>query len=101
MSDKYIEVDGQPVPCEDVLRWARWFEGADRRVAETQVADSRVSTVFLGLDHSFGGPTPLVYETMVFGGKHDGWEERWATREGAAAGHDAIVKRLREGKDLA
>jgi hypothetical protein len=36
------------------------------RVAETDVGPYWVSTVWLGLDHSFGGYPPLIFETMVF-----------------------------------
>lgn len=47
----------EPVPADDLLAWATWFEGSvgERRVAETTVGDARVSTVFLGLDHDHLG----------------------------------------------
>lgn len=57
------------VPVEDPMAWARWFErGVDqRRVASEDIGDYFVSTVFLGLDHSFGrGELPILFETMVF-----------------------------------
>ena len=83
MIDKYILTeDHQVVPEPDLFVWARWFESADRHVAETLVGPYRVSTVFLGLDHDFGGVRglrlealgleiqtsrpPLIFETMVF-----------------------------------
>ena len=39
-----------------------------KRVAQTQIGPYWVSTVWLGLDHSYlrTGP-PLIFETMVFG----------------------------------
>ena len=46
-----------------------------------------VSTVFLGLDHAFDGGTPLLFETMIFGGEHDEYQERYATWDEAEAGH--------------
>jgi hypothetical protein len=56
-----------------------------------------VSTVYLGVDHSFGNGPPLLYETMVFGcGKHDKYQRRYSTQEEALAGHwetVAMVKR--------
>jgi hypothetical protein len=42
-----------------------WYEKADRHVAESFVDGVRISTVFLGLDHSFSGGQPHLFETMV------------------------------------
>jgi hypothetical protein len=91
---KYIlDAEGQPVPCADLLEWARWFEvGANRIVRQQNVGHWLVSTVFLGLDHNFaGGGPPLLFETMVFdlaGEKgRDHWMQRYSTRDEALAGH--------------
>ena len=50
-----------------LIRWAKWFETADRHVADETICGKRVSTVFLGIDHGFDpdGP-PILFETMVF-----------------------------------
>lgn len=66
MFGHYILVGQTPVPCDDLMEWAAWFEEADRRVFETCAGDYRVSTVFLGLDHSFGHGPPILFETMIF-----------------------------------
>jgi len=93
MSDKYILEGKEPKPVEDVLEWGRWFETADRRVALTKLPNKvEVSTVFLGLDHSFGGDKPILFETMIFGGKHDQYQERYATWEEAEQGHKQAVE---------
>ncbi|MES2360001.1 MAG: hypothetical protein V4529_16800 [Gemmatimonadota bacterium] len=95
MSDKYVlDAVGEPMRCADLMEWARWFETADsaRRIAETNVGDVRVSTVFLGLDHSWGSGPPLLFETMIFGGAHDEEQWRYSTRAEAVAGHAAAVK---------
>jgi len=88
-----LDADGRPLGIEDVLVWARWFEDHDRRVAMDMVGDVRVSTVFLGIDHNWllGGP-PVLWETMIFGGPHDGEMWRYASREAAEAGHAATVE---------
>lgn len=98
MSDRYIlDATGQPVPEPDLMKWALWMETHERHVAETTIGASRVSTVFLGLDHSFSclGPEmeriPILFETMVFGGPLDEYQERYATRAEAEAGHAAAV----------
>jgi hypothetical protein len=92
----YIERGGEPVAIADVMAWAMWMEDKDaRRVALTQRGDVRVSTVFLGIDHAWGeGMPPLLYETMVFNGPHDGTQRRYSTREEALVGHRAMVEKV-------
>jgi len=90
---KYIlGPDGRtPEPCEDVRAWGRWFENSDRSVADDHVGDVRVSTVFLGLDHGWGGNMEVrrveLFETMVFGGGIADATWRYATWEEAEVGH--------------
>jgi hypothetical protein len=100
MNGRYILHGQTPVPCEDLLKWADWLETANRHVRDETVCDHRVSTVFLGLDHSFAEGPPILFETMVFC-KHepacdlDNEEERFATWADAEAGHAAMVSRVR------
>src|SRR5262245_16705627 len=66
---KTAMLDGHTVvPCRNTLEWARWFETANRHVGDTIIKSGvRVSTVFLGLDHSHApGARPLWFETMTF-----------------------------------
>ena len=91
MSDKYILDGHTAVPCDDVIAWGRQFEMANRQVAKDIVGDVVVSTVFLGLDHSFGEGPPLLFETMIFGGPFDQEQERYTTWEQAEAGHKAML----------
>ena len=66
----------QPVPCEDLRTWAIYMDRANRHVADETIGGVRVSTVFLGLDYNFSGQGwPLLFETMIFGGKRDG--DQW------------------------
>lgn len=64
-------------------------------VEQTQDGDVLVSTVWLGLDHSFPLPghprIPIIFETMIFGGSEDGFQERYATEEQARKGHRNAV----------
>ncbi len=89
----YILEGHTPVVVTDIRTWARWFETADRGVARTEKNGVTVSTVFLGLDHSFGSGPPLLFETMVFGGKLDQEQERYSTWDEAEAGHKSMVRR--------
>ena len=87
MLGKFILYGHKPVPCEDVLVWAQSFENSDRTVAKTTQNDILVSTVFLGIDHNFGDGPPLLFETMIFGGEHDRYCNRYSTWEEAEGGH--------------
>jgi hypothetical protein len=95
-TDKYI-LDGHKAVVEkDLMKWAAWFENANRAVGRTEISkDVSVSTVFLGLDHQFGEGPPLIFETMVFGGPLDQQEERYSTWEEAEAGHKHWVEKAK------
>jgi len=96
MSLKYKLEGKTPVRCEDLEEWARWFQAADRHVAETMVGSVRISTVFLGIDHNFRheGP-PILFETLVFGAELPDLDEsmwRYSTWAEAERMHAEIVE---------
>lgn len=95
--------DGQPIP--ELMVWARKLADYDyKRVAEDTLEDGRwVSTVWLGLDHSFGSGPPLIFETMVFNSKggDENYCERYSTEAEAVAGHQRVVDALKAGRDEA
>ena len=100
MSDKYILNRKIPVKEPDLMKWGKWFETAERRVAKTEINGITISTIFLGLDHNyFGNEVPILFETMVFGGELDQEEERYSTWEEAVKGHDEMVKRVSNTKN--
>jgi len=94
---RYFGRDGQPVSDDEATRL--FGDGDARRVARTKVGDAEVSTVLLVIDHSLGEGPPLIFETMVFGGPHDNWCDRYSTEAQAQAGHDQVVAALREGRE--
>lgn len=96
MSDKYILIGKEPILEKDLLKWARKFETVDRRVARDKIGKVSVSTVFLGLDHNFDGGKPLLFETMIFGGKHDQYTDRYSTWEEAEKGHKKAVELVKK-----
>lgn len=92
MSRNYILVDQKPVEEPDFMKWAKWFETADRHVKKTELPDGvKISTVFLGMDHGFMSDVPILFETMVFGGEHDQYQERYSTWDEAEAGHQRAI----------
>ncbi len=90
MDDKYILKDRQAVPAS-LEEWAKWFQTADRTVAKAEVGEAQVSTVFLGLNHNWGDGPPLLFETMIFGGEHDKYQDRCSTWEEAEQMHAKAV----------
>jgi hypothetical protein len=94
---QYILEDHEPVEVHDLKVWGRWMQSANRRVGDDLIGEVRVSTVFLGVDHNFcdGGP-PLLFETMIFGGPHDQYQERCSTWQQAEAMHQRAIAMLRK-----
>lgn len=105
-----LDDDNQAVVVEDVITWGRWI-GANRKrktVGYDVVRHDQsyvVSTVFLGLDHSWGAGPPLLFETMVFTALSDGEikdyhelaMERYTTWAEAEAGHKLMMDKVRKG----
>lgn len=104
---RYYDRKGEQIT---VRVWLDLLREPDYRVlARTRIGDDEeVSTVWLGLDYSFGlDDTPLIFETMVFAcGSSDALVgdyqmalhdvcERYATKKEALAGHRRIVELLR------
>ena len=91
--DMYILKGKEAIPCSDPIEWGEWFATADRKVARETIGDSDISTVFLGYDYNFGEGSPLLFETMVFGGKLSDETNVYFTWDEAVFGHKAMVKR--------
>jgi hypothetical protein len=91
----YYDKQGNAI---DVVQWGRYFENLDYRVVARDILDDGkvVSTVWLGIDHSFGDTdTPVLFETMVFPSETE-WSEiymnRYNTEEEALAGHAEAIE---------
>jgi hypothetical protein len=82
------------VPCQRD-EWFKYYEnGPDaRRVAMWAGKGVTVSTVFLAMNHGFGGD-PLWFETLVFGGAMDDEMRRYATWNEAVQGHNEVVEEV-------
>ena len=77
------------------------FASAKRFHIKTTINSISISTVFLGIDHSFGyGNTPILFETMIFGGEHDEYQERYTTLAKAKKGHQRAVLKVKKLKDI-
>ena len=91
-----LDEDKKPVPCSSL---DLEFDDSHRRVAMDELNNgSRVSTVFLALDHGFGS-APLFFETMVFAKDsfHDRYCRRYETWEQAEVGHKEVLAAFKDG----
>lgn len=94
-TNKY-DKDGRAISIED---WAQLMEDRDyTRVAWTEIGKYVFSTVWLGLDHSFGDGPPLIFESMAFKRKEDGkinssgiYQARYSTLKEAKAWHYLMI----------
>ena len=100
----YILLDDHNVrPCH-FMEWAEQFEKMSkensRHVGHDLLGDYRVSTVWMGLDHSFcGKPPPLLFETMIFDGESlcELYMDRYTTWDEAVEGHKKAIQWVNEG----
>jgi hypothetical protein len=91
-----LDSAGNPVPST-MIGVSDLFDNIDRRtVKKTKIGRVEVSTVFLCLDHNFtGSGDPVLWETMIFGGKHDGYCDRYSSLAEAKAGHETACSIVR------
>lgn len=94
MSWYILDENDNPVPENDHSVIAREFKSERRIIKRENISDDvRVSTVFLMLDHNYvPGGLPLLFETMIFGGDHDMYQDRYTTKAEALIGHEKAVK---------
>ncbi len=86
-----LNSDGQPIEIDDIDLWGESFQNS-RHIARTNINGVDVSTVFLPIDHDHSGTgPPILWETMIFGGSVDEYQERYTSRADAIIGHiDAL-----------
>jgi hypothetical protein len=90
---KYAKLDGRSVKEVKTMDELAEVYGRNnnRHIGDDEKDGVRVSTVFLGIDHGFGD-RPLWFETMIFGGPHDEYQERYETYEQAEEGHKRALE---------
>lgn len=91
-----LDSDNNPIPCSSIIEYQEWVKKHGTTVAESSFLDTggekiQVSTVFLGLDHSYNSTIPILWETMVFGGLLNQEQQRYASFQEALKGHNEVV----------
>lgn len=95
-----LDKNNRPIPCKNSNEYMKWeTKNLDKKAIRQQhVDDVYISTVFLGLDHGFGGKNPVLWETMIFGGEHDQYQERYISYQDALEGHYIAVQLVKKEK---
>jgi hypothetical protein len=104
----YILKEKEIIPCSDHIEWCNWIENStnERIVNQTIIGEKMISTVFLGIDHSFQfreyNRDPILFETMIFNkdGTTENFQERYSTYHEALEGHNKILKRIKKGEEI-
>ncbi len=94
-------LDGKtPRKCASIQEYHDFDVQNKNRIARSHISNSTISTVFLMHDHNWNleGP-PILFETMVFGGEMDGYQERYASYDEAVEGHKRICE-MAEGQEI-
>lgn len=88
-----LDENNNPVPCSDLEQIEKFLGNIKKRsLKKTQCGDVEVSTVFLSLNHNYSGyGEPVLWETMIFGGEHDGYQRRYTSKADALLGHEEAV----------
>lgn len=94
---KYYDRNGKRVELLSQI------DNSSKRIGREVLKDGKiVSTIHLGLDHSFGDGPPLIFETMVFPDEDSFCQIetiRYATELEAIKGHLEMVKKWSGGVD--
>jgi hypothetical protein len=88
-------VGREVVPC-NLFESMESFSDSRNIIRQDMIGNMKVSTVFLAINHGFGERN-LWFETMIFGGHLDQYQDRYETWEEASEGHKVAV-RLALGK---
>lgn len=90
MTVMYRNREGEPITMDE---WQRLWDNDDYKIIDqTWSDDVMISTVWLGLVHIGGW-----FETLIFGGAHDGEMWRYSSEEQARKGHRRAVRVVEGG----
>lgn len=70
------------------------WSNQSRKIESTTFGESEVSTVFLGFSHGHDKGKPILFETLVFGGEHDGYMLRYTSWDEAISGHEEVCRMI-------
>lgn len=87
-----LDENNKPI-ASTAMDSASWMDkNPEKKAVKQEYIDNvKVSTVFLGLDHAWNSDIPVLWETMIFGGEHDQYQDRYTSYEDALEGHQTAL----------
>lgn len=86
----------------DYVTYSVLFQNPEYQHVKKDVVDGfLISTVWLGLNHNNFNKTPIIFETMIFKGDDNPFEEyqeRYATEDEALIGHEKAIEIVKKMK---
>jgi hypothetical protein len=102
MSWYILTTDNKPVAVS-VREASKWIEENPTKkqigfdiLEDENSNEISVSTVFLGLDRSWNNKGLILWETMIFGGINDQYQERYNSYEDALEGHQRAIDLIKK-----
>jgi len=77
--NNYILVNKKPVECKNISECGVWMQKNGRNILKTYRDNMLISTVFLGMDHSYITGEIILFETMVFINDNEDYCNRYST----------------------
>jgi hypothetical protein len=85
-----LDKKGNPVHEPSMVKWGAFLASDAKCLKQDILPDGIcVSTIFTGIDYR---SPPRFWETVIFGGAHDQYEERYTSREDALKGHERALE---------
>ena len=88
----------------EMMKYCKLFSDKSYQILKQEILPNgdKVSTVWLGIDHSFALDEfhkPIIFETMIFSDnqEYDTYCERYSTEEEAMEGHKRFVEKYSKG----
>lgn len=89
----YYDRQGEQISFKE---WSKLHGDRDYCILrQERFAEYFISTVWLGLDHSFESDRPIIFETMVFKNSEGVEQIRYSTEAEALAGHERACEELK------
>jgi hypothetical protein len=94
LSKNYFDRDGNQITVEEFEKKRSDIDYQRVGLFETLANGEKISvaTVWLGMNMGFvPNDPPVIFETIVFGGRNNGMMRRYATELEALVGHNEVV----------
>ena len=90
----YYKMVGKELKQCSLQEWSDSWTNQDRQIGLDNIKEVKISTVCLGIEHSGG-----LFETMVFGGVHDQFQDRCYRYEEAVEMHRIAVELVKKSSN--